>query len=623
MDTETATPQTSEKRKTGTFKYSGTLPRVPLPALQETADRFLAWCSPLLSAEELQQTRSAVAAFTKPRGLGEKLHAALASYNDQSGIHSWLDIFWQSRYLGRRDPIALNANFFFLFQHVAQACSKRAASIVSAAFNYKLALDREEIPPAMNRQTPLCMDQVKYLFSATRIPGEKQDYSRSFYTDEQPGSSTARHILVLYQGHIFTLKLVNPQGMAHSLKDIEAGIDGVIKAVVEGSAPGAGVGHLTTMPRADWARLRKNLMGTSAKNAANLELIETALFAINLEDMEPADNLAACDQLLYGGKGNRWYDKALQLVIFKNGVAGINVEHCRLDGTTILNFVDAIRDADPQYLDDCTAAVEQGEPAYGELLFDLGADMQKHIAMAAEKFEQLTSTTVTRIFDFFDFGGNQIKKWRMSPDAFVQCAMQLAHFRAKGFVGATYESIATRQYERGRTEAMRTVTPEVLAFVKTIVDDIKSPAEKIASLRLAADKHVARARQCQEGQAPEQQLWELQNIYNRNPDSFTSGLAQNTIDEALALFESPGWVKMRQDALSTSSAPSPSIIQFGFGSTGPGCIGVGYLVGREEIRAHLSTARDEQQALEGFMLNWQAALRELADLLEHDPAITD
>ncbi|MGP3998582.1 choline/carnitine O-acyltransferase [Streptomyces sp. 8N706] len=48
--------------------------------------------------------------------------------------------------------------------------------------------------------------------------------------------------------------------------------------------------------------------------------------------------------------------------------------------------------------------------------------------------------------------------------------MQLAYQRAKGHLGATYESIATRQFRHGRTEAMRVVTPEMRDFVAGMTD---------------------------------------------------------------------------------------------------------------------------------------------------------
>jgi carnitine O-acetyltransferase len=621
-------PSSEEQKSNGTFAHAGSLPRVPLPGLSETSDRFMEWCSPLLTTEERQETQTAIDNFSKPGGLGEKLQGALKSFDEQPGTHSWLDIFWPSRYLGRRDPIALNANFFFLFRPKEQGRNDRAAALIAAGLNYKLALDNETIPAAMNRQTPLCMDQVKYLFSATRIPGVEQDSLHSSFSDETPGPSTARHIAAFYRGHIFALDVVSPDGVPHSLSDIKAGID----AITETQQRGQQVGHLTTMRRAKWAGVRETLLKHSSTNDENLSLIETALFAINLEDLQPSDDLTVCDQLLHGDSGNRWFDKALQLIVFGNGMAGINVEHCSLDGTTILNFVDAILETDPSNIDEQLGAVQQGKLVCKELVFDLDAALQEQIAVAGKGFEVLKTTTATRVFEFSDFGGNQIKKLRMSPDAFAQCAMQLAHFRSKGFIGATYESIATRHYERGRTEAMRTVTPEVQAFVKTMMDESVGAVEKIAAFRTAGDKHVARARDCQQGRAPEQHLWELLNIYNRNPKAFKSGLlsrlfggglSQKDMDKALQLYESPGWIKMRSDSLSTSSAPSPNIDYFGFGSTGPGCIGLGYLVRADEINCYLSTAQGEEKALESFMEQWRITLLELAELLKLDPELSE
>jgi len=608
----------------GTFSYEEVLPAVPLPALDVTKDKFIEWCQPLLNQEELIETKDAVERFTKTGGLGEKLHHALSEFNNNKDTKSWLDVFWPSRYLGRRDPIALNANFFFLFRHEELPQTQRAAKIATSALNYKLLLDQEKIPVAKIKDNPLSMDQVKYLFSATRIPGETQDTLRSFYSEAQPGPSTARHILVFSNAKIYVLDVVAPDGTPHSYADIEAGMSAIIDASV-GEHDGSSVGHLTTMRRADWAGARELLKSASSQNQANLDLIETALFSINLDDVEPENDLAACDDLLHGGPGNRWYDTALQLIVFKNGMAGINIEHCGLDGTTILNFVDTILECDLSNLDAQSGAVTQGVPLFKRLEFILTAELEEIVTKASTDFKNLRQTTITRSYDLPEWGGKHIKSLGMSPDAFAQCAMQLAHYRTKRFIGATYESIATRQYCRGRTEAMRTVTPEVFKFVETIESTSATTEEKINAFKEAASKHVERAKQCQTGQAPEQHLWELLNIYNRNPELFTGGvlgkilggkLSKTECSEALKLFESPGWIKMRQDSLSTSSAPSPTILYFGFGSTGPGCIGVGYLVRNDVINCYLSTAQGEEQALENFIKHYDLALTELSNLLQ-------
>ena len=154
---------------TRTFGNEDQMPRVPMPALADTCELFLEWCTPLLTPDERAATAAAVAEFQT--GPGPTLHAALEAYDRSEGVHSWLDTFWPYRYLGRRDRIALNANFFFLFQDTDQSQLDRAAFLIASALAFKARLDREEIPPIVQRGQVLTMEQNKFLFSETRIPG--------------------------------------------------------------------------------------------------------------------------------------------------------------------------------------------------------------------------------------------------------------------------------------------------------------------------------------------------------------------------------------------------------------------------------------------------------------------
>lgn len=47
-----------------------------------------------------------------------------------------------------------------------------------------------------------------------------------------------------------------------------------------------------------------------------------------------------------------------------------------------------------------------------------------------------------------------------SPDAFVQMAYQAAYYSLYGRVESTYEPAMTKAFLHGRTEAIRSVTPE-------------------------------------------------------------------------------------------------------------------------------------------------------------------
>ncbi|MBC8090614.1 MAG: choline/carnitine O-acyltransferase, partial [Pseudonocardia sp.] len=357
---------------------------------------------------------------------------------------------------------------------------------------------------------------------------------------------------------------------------------------------GPGVGQLTTKARAAWAASRQTML--DAGNGPALDTIETALFCLVLEDLRPVDPLHACDHLLHGESRNRWFDKGVSLIVFADGTAGFNGEHCRLDGTTIIGFLDAILEAPP------APSGGTAVPALAPIEFTLDAQMHADISRAGADFAAYAAATSTLTVSV-DFSSERAKALECSPDAFAQLAFQLAHSRAKGFVGATYESIATRSFKHGRTEAMRVVTPEVVEFARIMDDDGADPEARRAAFRAAADAHVARAKDCQAGRAPEQHLWELQRRLD-------------IVDQAdLALFDSPGWRIMRDDYLSTSAVPSPHITYWGFGSTSQKCIGVGYAMMPGRFDLYLSTPRTVSDQMLAFASCLRDAVREIEELL--------
>ncbi|MFD4443025.1 choline/carnitine O-acyltransferase [Nocardia sp. NPDC058519] len=602
-----------------TFAAEDTLPRVPLPTLDDSCARFLQWCQPLLGAEEYATTEGAVAELLRPGGAGRALHAALAEYDATPGVGSWLDEFWPSRYLGRRDRIALNANFVFLFRDdtplaasTVAGQTERAAAIIGAAVDYKLALDAETIAPVTQRGQALSMWQNKYLFSETRIPGEIQDSVRKPYSPEWPGPSDARHIAVFYRGNIFRMDVIGGDGAPYAFDDVVDGLRAVIKGGTKPAATDTSVGHLTTKARAAWARSREALR-TEPANVEAFDAVETALFSVCLEDFAPRDELHACDQLLHGDSGNRYFDKSVSFIVFADGQAGINIEHCGLDGTTVLSFVDALLERSSQDHAATSGAQSQGLPSVEPIEFVLDSAARADIAAAGADFARFAADTATSLVSFDDFGTGEAKKLGISPDAFAQLSYQLAHRRSKGLTGATYESIATRQFRNGRTEAMRVVTPEMVAFVDAMVSPDTDTETKLAAARTAASAHVARAKECQAGQAPEQHLWELEWIQRRRGEQL--GVA----DERIALFDSPGWTVMRDDYLSTSSAPSKYIRYFGFGSTSPRCIGIAYVLLPDRWNIYLATPKSVSDQMYAFADHLRTSVADLRELLS-EPA---
>lgn len=76
-----------------------------------------------------------------------------------------------------------------------------------------------------------------------------------------------------------------------------------------------------------------------------------------------------------------------------------------------------------------------------------------------------------QILPHSEFSKGVMKRLKVSPDAFIQIAMQLSYFRDQGQFTPTYESSMTRMYRKGRTETVRSCTPEAAAFVRAQVNE--------------------------------------------------------------------------------------------------------------------------------------------------------
>lgn len=87
------------------------------------------------------------------------------------------------------------------------------------------------------------------------------------------------------------------------------------------------------------------------------------------------------------------------------------------------------------------------------------------------------------------FGKGFIKTCRISPDGYIQMAIQLAYYRDFGKFSLTYEASMTRFYREGRTETVRSCTVESVAWVKAMEDKNSNTAERMRLLQVACEQH--------------------------------------------------------------------------------------------------------------------------------------
>merc|ERR1719502_2490630 len=72
-------------------------------------------------------------------------------------------------------------------------------------------------------------------------------------------------------------------------------------------------------------------------NVESLEVIQTALFAVSLDEGRPTDLEEVARACLHGDGRNKWFDKPFNLIIFANGRGGINGEHAWADAIVVVN----------------------------------------------------------------------------------------------------------------------------------------------------------------------------------------------------------------------------------------------------------------------------------------------
>jgi carnitine O-acetyltransferase len=110
-----------------------------------------------------------------------------------------------------------------------------------------------------------------------------------------------------------------------------------IKLDLSSKESGPYLGLLTALDREEWALLYTELWNQSASRAV-LQQVNSALFVVVLDDVDPGTDVnEAAKQMLIGKGCDRWFDK-WQMIVTKEGQAGFNLEHSPYDGHTFVSM---------------------------------------------------------------------------------------------------------------------------------------------------------------------------------------------------------------------------------------------------------------------------------------------
>ncbi|XP_047214947.1 carnitine O-palmitoyltransferase 1, liver isoform-like isoform X2 [Girardinichthys multiradiatus] len=455
------------------YSYQTSLPHLPVPAIQDTLNRYLESVHPLLSDSEFQLKTNLAKGFELSLGHRLQRYLKLKALWATNYVSDW----WEEYvYLRSRGPIMVNSNYYgmdFLYVTPTSVQAARAGNTITALMLYRRKINREELTPSRVPGTviPLCAAQCERMFNTIRTPGVETDELRHWQDSE--------FVAIYHKGRYFRL-WVYRAGRLLSPREIEYQIQRILD---DPSPPFPGeekLGALTAGERIPWAQMRQQFF-SSGVNKKSLDAIEKAAFFITLDDEEqgmkgddPAGNLDRyAKSLLHGKCYDRWFDKSFSIVIYKNGKNGLNAEHSWADAPTVAHLWEYTLATDAfqlGYTEDghCKGEVELSLPPPQRLVWEISPEIQAQVCSSLAVAQALADDVDCHVFPFRDFGKGCIKKCKISPDAFIQISLQLAYYRDRGGFCLTYEASMTRLFREGRTETVRSCSKESCDFVKAL-----------------------------------------------------------------------------------------------------------------------------------------------------------
>ncbi|KAF6723425.1 Carnitine O-acetyltransferase [Oryzias melastigma] len=588
------------------------LPTLPVPPLQQTCERYIAALEPITDVDDLRHTKKLVEEFQKTGGIGERLQRSLEKRARRA--ENWLSDWWvQVAYLEYRMPVVVHSSPGLVLPRRTFSDQKDqirfAAKLIAGVLDFKTMIDNETLPVEYMGGKPLCMNQYYEVLSSCRIPGLKRDS----VVNHAKSSPPPRHITVVHNFQFFELDVYNRDGSPLTVEQLHVQLERICRAAAEPSAEPVGI--LTTMHRDSWGKAYLNLIKDKV-NKDSVSIIQRSIFTLCLDGAKPqvteeTHRSNAATQMLHGGgslqhSGNRWFDKTLQFIVGQDGSCGANYEHAPAEGPPIVALID--------HVVEFTRRAEAAEsptpslPVPQKLLFNITPDIKEDIEEAKRSMDKLAQDLDTKVMVFEHFGKNVPKMYKMSPDAFIQMALQLAYYRMYQSCCPTYESASLRMFRRGRTDTIRSASTASASFVKAFDDPGKQNTVKRDLMEKAVQAHRSYTNIAISGQAIDRHLL---------------GLKMQAAEEDLsvpAIFTDPAYAKALHYQLSTSQVPSKTDCVMCFGPVVPNGYGVCYNPMEDHINFAVSSFNSCKETNAGRLAEAvQDALLDMKTLLEKTP----
>ncbi|KAF2136832.1 uncharacterized protein K452DRAFT_236842 [Aplosporella prunicola CBS 121167] len=573
------------------LRFEDSLPRLPVPTLEETAKRYLKSVHPLLNSQEFENTKKAVEEFVQPGGRGEQLQKRLVARREDPNTRNWIYEWWNdAAYLSYRDPVIPYVSYFYSHRddRKRRDPAKRAAALSTAVLEFKKDVDNKTLEPEYMKKLPIAMSSYEYMFNCCRIPAKPADFPKKY----DPAQN--KHIVVVRKNQFFKV-MHEVDGRQLNTSELEQQFRRVY-AKAEKAPP---VGLFTSQNRDVWADVREKLIAANPANESILQTIESASFLVCLDDASPVTLEERAHSYWHGDGSNRWFDKPLQFIVNENGTSGFMGEHSMMDGTpthrlndhaNMLIFTNALPFDDP--------SVRSNLPDPLPLNFKLSPDLKTDITAAQKHFDGQIGAHELRVQAYQGYGKGLIKQFKCSPDAYVQMLIQLAYHKFYGQNRPTYESAATRRFQQGRTETCRSVSDESVAFCSAMADPAASPETCRELFRKALAAHVKYISDASDGRGVDRHLFGLKKCLKPGED-------------LPALYRDPAFAYSSTWFISSSQLSSEYFNGYGWSQVVDDGWGIAYMINEHSLQFNVVSKGLGSERMSFYLNEAAGDLREL------------
>ncbi|EKM78099.1 hypothetical protein AGABI1DRAFT_76491 [Agaricus bisporus var. burnettii JB137-S8] len=611
-------------------KSYSSLPRLPVPDLHKTLDRYLISIQPFLHDSE----PSFSAAYQLRKQWADDFHSGIGSVLqerllalDKVSPNNWLDDnFWiQKAYHEWRTPLVVNSNWWLAFyddnlipqnsrtvsqpeKDMAGATTwqlRRAAWLIHRTLEFvdNLHGQESEPQPDTTRTGIWLRDSTSKMFNIARIPQPGCDTLS--IPPPQPHSLAARSILVMFHNFCYTIPVYSPIGELASPNDIYRRLRRVVvdtgKRIKSGEQAFL-IGVLSSDDRDMWAKNLSYLLSLSPENKSSHDRLLASVMAVSLDhesyELSPAstsshprsDTQSTLDSHLHSIRStpsnfsNRFFDKPYTLLVDPLARAGATGEHSPCDALvpSIVAEYSIVQGVEEEAFDSAEVpeAATRINDEDGFIPINWVADnkLWNECHEAKRRSVAVIQDSDYSVFWFDDYGSDWIKNSaKLSPDAYIQMALQLAWYRTRNSFTATYETVLTRMFKRGRTETLRSYTNDSRTWILAMSDSHLPVQQQYELLKKAVSTHTNLTRQAATGRGIDRHLLGLRLMLKPSdpePPLFTDPLFLQSQEWKLSTsglsaghwFKGTGFGSQFNDGYGINYLAAPGMIKFGIES---------------------------------------------------------